>query len=124
MPAPTPRAWSLFESLCGPARDQGAAQLRAAVRAHAEEIRAAADADELLPVDLAESLAARLDDLLAAVGQLPVDHVHLVVGAARYFVSTEDDIGYTSGVLGLDDDVAVFNAVMRRIGREDLEIDA
>ena len=76
-----------------------------------------------MPVDLAEELAAKLDALLASIASLPVSAQPLVVGAARYFASDDDAIPDTGSVLGLDDDVAIFNAMVRRIGRPELEID-
>ncbi len=118
-----PEAQSLFESLCEGAGDVDLAGLRFRVQQHLDEIRRAAERDELLPVDVAEQLATTLDRLLEGAPALPPDHRALVVGAARYFCSEHDAVRDTSGVLGLDDDLAVFNQAMRQLGRDDLVLD-
>lgn len=119
---PSPSETAVFKAFCDAVSPAERGALRAAVQRHLLELRQAARRDELLPVDLAEDLAARLDVLLAELDSLPPDSQPLVVGAARYFVSDEDAIPDREGVLGLDDDVAIFNAVARRIGRADLQI--
>ncbi|MFT3770142.1 MAG: SNF2-related protein [Minicystis sp.] len=120
MRAPTPAEIALFERLSGPAAAEEVAALRRAVARHVDEVRQAAHHNELLPVDLAEQLAAGLDTLLGALPSLAAEAQPLVIGAARYFVSDDDAIPDTASVLGLDDDIAVFNAMVRRIGRRDL----
>jgi len=46
-----------------------------------------------------------------------------VIGAARYFVSTQDVNPGTKSVLGLDDDASMLNYVLAAIGRTDLLIE-
>lgn len=120
VPAP---ARALLQELCSAPADTDLPALRAAVTAHADEIRTAARRNELLPLDVAEALSAALDLLLARVEALPPEQGALVVGAARYFCAENDHIRDVSGVLGLDDDVAVFNHVVRRIGRAELALE-
>lgn len=128
MRAPSPLENATFQALCAPLDAVERAALRAAVQRHLLDLRQTARTHELLPVDLAEVLAARIDALLGQLddpgrrGALDPDHVPLVVGAARNFVSDDDAIPDREGVLGLDDDVAVFNAVAVRVGRPDLRI--
>ena len=112
----------VFEGLCGAVSREAVAQVRAAVKQHLRELDQASRQNEFLATDLAEELAQKLDELLAGLDALPEDARSLVVGAARYFVSDQDAVPDQSGPLGLDDDVAVFNAVVRRIGRADLKI--
>jgi uncharacterized membrane protein YkvA (DUF1232 family) len=114
---------AIVERLSGPATPEEISALRRGVGQHLDDLRQAARRDELLPVDLAAELARKLDLLLVGIQALPLDAQALVVGVARYFVSEEDAIPDQSGVLGLDDDLAVFNAAVRRIGRPELEID-
>ncbi|MFW6052129.1 MAG: hypothetical protein ACODAU_13205 [Myxococcota bacterium] len=117
------RGQRLFQQV---ARDLEPAELpalREQVQAHLAEFHAAARTNELLPVDLAESLAACLDRLLDAAASLPAADRALAVGAARYFVSDQDASPDLEGVLGLDDDVTVFNWVARRLGKPDLAVD-
>lgn len=99
------------------------AALRQALRDHLDEIRAAAQSNELLPLDIAQEVAEKCDALLREHAALPPEHGALVVAAARYFISSDDARPDLQGVLGLDDDAAVFNHAARRIGREDLVID-
>jgi uncharacterized membrane protein YkvA (DUF1232 family) len=123
MRPPAAAELAIFERLATPASSDEVLALRRAVARHVDELRQAAHHHELLPVDLAEDLARNLDTLLAALPSLPAASQPLVIGAARYFASDDDAIPDTGSVLGLDDDVAVFNAMVRRIGRADLEID-
>ena len=118
-----PEAQRLFEESMASVSAEQVAALRHAVREHLEDFRRAARSDELLPLDLAEELAEKLDGLLREHATLPQDQAAVVVGATRYFVSEEDATADTSGVLGLDDDVAIFNLAVRLLGREDLVID-
>jgi hypothetical protein len=117
VPAP---ARALFADLCASPAETDVPALRTAVAAHLEDVRKAAKRNELLPIDIAETLAAALDSLLDQLPTLKPEHGSLVVGAARYFCADDDHVNDLSGVLGLDDDVAVFNHVVRRIGRTDL----
>jgi ATP-dependent Lon protease len=97
--------------------------LASAVRLHFEEIRKAAAERPYLPVELAAQLADGLERVLGSYASLDGQGRRAVVAAARYFVATEDaadDLQSPQG--GLDDDLAVFNEVMTRIGREDLAI--
>lgn len=112
----------VFESLCGAVSGEALAELRAEVTQHRRDLDRAARVNDLLATDLAEELAQKLDRLLAGLDALPEEARALVVGAARYFVSDQDALPDYSGPLGLDDDVAVFNSVVRRIGRADLEV--
>lgn len=122
MRQPSLRETQVFEGLCGPVTTADLAALRAAVQRHLRDLDQASREDEFLATDLAEDLAERLDDLLEILPTLPDAARPLVVGAARYFVSDDDALPDRSGPTGLDDDVAVFNMVARRIGRADLEI--
>ncbi|MEZ4444944.1 MAG: DUF1232 domain-containing protein [Polyangiaceae bacterium] len=108
------------------ASDLGAAEigaLRREVRAHYEELVEAQEKSELLAIDLAGLLAARIEGLLAEAEGLEAEHRAAVVGAARYFVSMQDAVPDAQACIGLDDDVAVFNHVAVAIGRPDLIID-
>lgn len=122
MRQPSQRETKVFEALCGPVTAADLAGLRAAVQRHKRDLDQASRESEFLATDLAEELADKLDDLLETLPSLPEDVRPLVAGAARYFVSDDDALPDRSGPTGLDDDVAVFNMVARRIGRADLEI--
>jgi len=98
-------------------------ELRTLVRAHYERLVAFQARNELVALDLAELLAKRLDDLLASAHVLGGGSRAEIVGAARYFVSTEDATPDIQSCTGLDDDVSVFNHAARAIGRHDLLIE-
>ena len=99
------------------------ARLREEIQQHLDEFRDAAKHNELLPVDIAEELAAALDRLLELAPSLSAEQRRLVVGAARYFVSDDDARPDLEGVLGLDDDVLVFNWVVGELGLGDMMLD-
>ena len=113
----------VFERLVAETQPMHLVTLAGDVDAHLEEIRVAAKRNELLPVDLAEEIAGKLQGLLRGLGELPAEQQRLVIGAARYFVSTQDVNPDTETVLGLDDDASVLNYVLETIGRTDLLID-
>ena len=98
------------------------AELRAEVQAHHAELVVAQARNELVAVDLAELVSARLDTLLASAHLFAAEARADVVGAARYFVSDKDSIPDLKPCTGLDDDVEVFNHVVRALGRPDLVI--
>ena len=96
------------------------AALRHPLRGHLDEMRAAAQSNELLPLDLAQEIAEKCDALLRGHASLAPEHAALVVPAARYFISSDDARPDLQGVLGLD--AAFFNHAARRTGQEDLVI--
>ena len=98
------------------------ARLKAAVRGHYDRIVRAQARDELVAIDLAESLCLRLEGLLAMAQQLEPESRGHIVGAARYFISEADAIPDERSCIGLDDDVEVFNHVVGLLGRPDLLI--
>lgn len=122
MRPPTPHEIATFERLCGIVGADEIRDLRAAIQQHLRELNHAARRNELLATDLAEELATKLDQLLVLLESFPPDHQRFIVGAARYFVSSDDVLPDLQGPLGLDDDVAIFNLTVRRIERLDLEI--
>jgi len=96
--------------------------LRDEVKAHLASLVKAQQKSELLAIDLAELLASRLDVLLQHAGSMSLEHHAAVVGAARYFVSENDEMPDALSCTGLDDDVFVFNHVVALLGRHDLRI--
>ena len=111
----SPSARSIFVAMCETLPAAEASQQLA-------EIRAALRMNEFLDIALAEQIAEALTDLLAGYGKMPEEHKALVVGAARYFVATQDAEGDLTSVLGCDDDAEVLNHVLTQIGREDLKV--
>jgi hypothetical protein len=114
---------ALFEPLVGPLDGVGLSQLRAQIRQHHEEFHEAARDNGLLPLDIASELAKGLEQLLDRFHELDDREQTLVAGAARYFVSDSDARPDLESVLGLDDDLIVFNWVVAEIGHPELKID-
>lgn len=89
-------------------------------KAHAARFEDATAQDEFLPVREARELIARLPQLVerACSSEDLLAH-RLAWIAARYFEIADDgELDFSIG--GLDDDVAVFNAIARHLGHEDL----
>jgi hypothetical protein len=116
------RAHEMYQGLREDLAASELAKLRVAVRSHFEELVRVQARDELVAVDLGELLCVRLEGLLVAAHQFDVDTRSAIVGAARYFVSSDDAVPDEHSCTGLDDDVDVFNHVVREIGRLDLLI--
>jgi len=108
----------LREDLAGP--ELGL--LKIDVRAHYDQLLRAQQIDEFVAVDLAELLCVRLEGLLAIAEQLTPESRGHIVGAARYFISGTDAVPDEHPCTGLDDDVEIFNHVVRVLGRLDLVI--
>ncbi len=117
------RALKIYLTLCEDLTPERVEPLRGEVRRHFEQLVVAQRESELVAVDLAELLCVRLEALLARAPKMQPDHRALVVGAARYFVASDDATPDHAACTGLDDDVAVFNHVAAAIGRDDLRID-
>lgn len=127
-PLPTARelalpraARELFDRLAREPRGDFAA-LETRIREHARSFEAS-ERSEFLPVRHARELAERLPKLAAFVETQPdATRRQLVWIAARYFeISTDGTPDYEIG--GLDDDVAVFNAVAQWLGATHLCIE-
>lgn len=99
------------------------AALKADVRRHFDHLVQTQKRNELIAIDLAEMLCVRLEALLETAHSMDADTRASVVGAARYFASAADALPDDQSCTGLDDDVAVFNHVVRTSGRLDLVID-
>jgi uncharacterized membrane protein YkvA (DUF1232 family) len=103
--------------------DRNPRTLRAKVVTHVESIRAAAQSNELLPVDRADVLARRLTGLLDELDKFSDEHQQLVLAAARSFIADSDHRPDTKDAIGLDDDLLVLNHVVAAIGRTELLVE-
>ena len=115
-------ALDLYRDLCVDLPSEDLARLRSEVRVYYQSLLDAQQTNELIAIDLAEALCVRLDGLLAMAHMVDGDTRSAIVGAARYFISSDDEAPDTASCTGLDDDVAVFNHVVRLIERQDLVI--
>jgi hypothetical protein len=99
--------------------------LLASCREHVQRFEAALATNEFLPVAEARQLGAGIPKLRgrARTHADPALAERLAWIAARYFV-IRDDGAQDFEVIGLDDDLAVFNAICRHLGWQDLVIAA
>ena len=112
-----------FTSLCANVDEGAANDLQGQIRDHLAHIRGHLRFNEFLDVELAERLAEQLIQLLQILEAYSRADQRLIVGAARYFVADDDAEPDTQSILGLDDDLAVFNHVATQIGEPDLRIE-
>ncbi len=73
-----------------------------------------------IDVPLIERMVVVFKILLASFAKLSEGHQAVVSAAIRYFIDTEDAQSDFSEPFGFDDDLAVLNAALLAIGREDL----
>jgi hypothetical protein len=116
------RALVIFRGLCEDLALADLVALKVAVRAHYHELIDAQRRNEFIALDLADALCVRLESLLAMAHLLDPGPRGQVVGAARYYISSTDEQPDAESCTGLDDDVEVFNHVVRLLGRLDLVI--
>lgn len=89
---------------------------------HNHHLRVKADAGPLTDVDSAGALHRATMALLERTSSSPARVRRLAQVAARYFVVEDDGDDDMHSPYGFDDDVEVFNAVVREIGQPEYEI--
>jgi len=97
--------------------------LEGEIQAFGEAVRVATGHHELLDINLAGALASGCDALLAIAEEVPLARRALIQAAIRYVVLAEDGEHDLESLVGLDDDVLIFNAVAAYVGREELMIE-
>lgn len=109
----------VFERLLGePLRDPE--DLRREVALYVSMLTSAADDDPSVEDQLGRDIARTCEGLLMAITEATPEHARRQIqAAARYFV-TEEDGDSDLAIGGLDEDVAVANAVALHLGRSDL----
>lgn len=94
--------------------------LRREVALYVSMLTSAADDDPSVEDQLGRDIARTCDGLLMAITEATPEHARRQIqAAARYFV-TEEDGDSDLAIGGLDEDVAVANAVALHLGRSDL----
>jgi hypothetical protein len=120
---PSAEALAIFERLKSTVTQAMLLTLRDDIDRHLLQLQKLASKNEMTPIDLAQALAAALHTLLGELERFAPEHQVDIIGAALYFVSTEDLLSDTESILGLDDDAAVFNHVAAKVGRGDLRVE-
>ncbi len=100
-----------------------ALELKSEVERSLTEFRSAAASNGLLPLDIAEDLTTAFLDLLLSYEQFSKEDQRLIAASVHYFASDDDAVPDTEGVLGLDDDVEVFNYVVSQVGQPERKLD-
>jgi hypothetical protein len=111
-----------FSLLCEDVSVDALPELLKEVHQHVLHVRQALAINEFLDVTTAEKIADRLTKLLRDIEKYPQSKKRLVIGAARYFVKSNDAQADLISLLGFDDDVAVLNYVLVELGKSELRI--
>lgn len=117
-----PEIDKIFSLLCTDVHMDLIQSLENAVDEHVEQIRTALTVNEFLDISTAEKIASTLKSLLSDIKIYPRNKQQLVVGAARYFVRSQDIHDDMRSLLGFDDDVAVLNFVLAELGHHEKRI--
>lgn len=120
---PSEKALQILEQLRANVAPAKLLTLKDDIDRHLVELHALAKTNEMMPVDLADAIAGGLHALLAGINDFDEENQSLILGAALYFVSHDDELPDKASILGLDDDAAIFNHVAAVIGREDLAVE-
>ncbi len=115
-----PHEQTQFRRLCIPTDADELMQMGDTIQMHVQQVKANA-----LPAtdsEMAELLGERLRQLVASSDSLDGEGRSLVRGAIEYFLLASDADDDLSDALGFDDDVRVFNSVVRQLDRPALAI--
>jgi hypothetical protein len=111
-----------FFALCEDADGALALRLYREVDEHVDNVRLALKSNEFLDVVIVEKIAGILKNLLVKIETYSKEKQRLIVGAARYFVKSNDAQADLGSLLGFDDDVEVLNYVLAELGHNDMRI--
>ena len=100
----------------------GLQKLQSDVGNHLDKFRTAQIENRELDMELALELAGKLGELLTRYNDFTPQEQGLIVAAARYFIAEEDAMPDTDSGLGLDDDIAIFNAVVNELALGEMVI--
>ncbi len=73
-----------------------------------------------IDIGLIQRMVAVFKKLLQSFSRLPEGHQFVVSAAIRYFIDSDDAQNDFAEPFGFDDDLAVLNAALLALGREDL----
>jgi uncharacterized membrane protein YkvA (DUF1232 family) len=111
-----------FSSLCEDMDHNMLPALFKDVEQHLSRVQKALKHNEFLDVSTAERIAEIVKKLLGDIEKYPQNKRKLIVGAARYFVKSDDAQADLNSLLGFDDDVAVLNYVLIELGHTEMRI--
>ena len=109
-------------SLCADIEPNFVENLTNEVDEHVTQVHLALKANEFLDVNIATKIADILKSLLNEFDKYPKQKQRLIVGAARYFIKSNDAQADFESLLGFDDDIEVLNYVLVELGCSDMRI--
>ena len=112
-----------FHGFCEELPDERVAEFIPEVREVVKHFGGLAQKFPMLDMHRVQQLGQVCIELLRIYPEHEAADKKLIVGAVRYFASTDDAISETAFASGLDDDARVMNHVLEQVGREDLIID-
>jgi uncharacterized membrane protein YkvA (DUF1232 family) len=118
-----PNLEKIFTTLCDDISPSQVSELQKQIIDHVQDVRDALQQNEFIDLDLAERISRVLLTILGEIPSYPEIHRRMIIGAARYFVLSQDAQADFKSVLGFDDDLKILNYVLRFIGRNDLQVD-
>ncbi len=116
-----PAIREVFEPMCQALPSEEAQALVPQIRDHAQAIRLVQKENEFIDAEMAEQIATALITLFREYDNFSSEHQALVVGAARYFIQSQDVEGDLTPILGCEDDALVLNYVLERLGCDGLK---
>ncbi|MFZ2959440.1 MAG: hypothetical protein WA705_21340 [Candidatus Ozemobacteraceae bacterium] len=123
IPATIPRgARKLFVLLADPLSLTRIPSIKTELDAYLIKVRAFPIEQRKFDPVLVEHMGRVCYELLTIYSDLSEPHRALSIGAIRYFITENDAHEDLADPMGFDDDLAVLNAVVTDIGREDLAI--
>lgn len=90
-------------------------QLRARLGDHLAQVRAAAEDNEFVDLELAEQLHSRLRAALGSWSTYDDEQRAALIGAVDYLVQTDDEENDLRSPIGFDDDAEVVMAALKRV---------
>ena len=111
-----------FAKLCVDVEHALLSSLAKDVEQHVARAREALAVNEFLDVAMADKLASLLVGLINKIEKYPREKQKLIVGAARYFIRSQDAQDDMRSLLGFDDDLAVVNYVLIELGHPEMRI--
>lgn len=114
--------FAIFQGLLKPATLGDLHRLRGRVAVHLDSLEEQSFSHEFVDLELARTLACGLTVLIDGASGYDDEERSLVRAVVEYFALSTDAENDVTSPIGLEDDVRVFNAACRALGRATLEI--
>lgn len=111
-----------FRELCQVVPIEELGELRCSIDKFLLAVRKSSELNANVDLEVAERCSAAMQLLLDRYVELDDEGKGLVVGAIRYFTTDDDPLPDTVFATGFDDDVAVINYVLGRLGMSEYAV--